>query len=761
MSDTSLVFNLVARDRTGTVMKKVADKFKALNSFTSKMAVSAGLQPAMAAIIVAAGGVSSAILGAASATGVFGLAVAAQKSSMEGVAARLTAYRAAVKEFGVGSKEAGEAQAAYVKQWSAVPRATANAGKAYSDLIAVYNEWSDATAKDTMPVITKGLRIAAKILPHLTPLVRGAAKVFNKLLDALGRKIDSAGFASFMKKFNAWALSGLKKVVDWIGDLALAARDFVTSDGFRKFMQYGKDNGPATAKLFKDLAQFVGDFVKSAKPVAGLSFKVLTIMASALNAIPLPVLKILVPFFLLLGPALKAYAAAQAIATIAMWAWNAAMSPWLLLLGGAALTIGLIIAAVAALGVGIYFLVKHWDTVWGGIKATLSAVWGWMKSVFNNVKNWFTVTLPAAARAVWRAITGAWNSIKSGLSTAWNWIKSNVLNPIKNFFTSTIPNAARNVKNAVVNAWNTIKDRVKSAAGAVITGVKNKFNDVVAYMKKFPGRIKSAMGNLGGLLLNAGKSVVRGFVNGIKAAFGWVKDTLGNLTSKLTSWKGPPSTDKKILKPAGEMVIDGFIKGMEGKYGEVAYSLKTLTAMIPKTVSKSFAEGAAILDMKKGGLTGAKGEALARILQGKSIFEDMSFKGMSGNLKKNNDAVADSFWSAVKEMKKAMKAGKKIYEDYSFKGMSSNMGYWNEAFMQVWGGKEGAKHFGDFGYQGAGAAPVSAKSVGYTAPQAQSQQVTIKFDKSGDKALDTLFDLMRDKVRVEYGGNVQQALGKG
>jgi len=63
--------------------------------------------------------------------------------------------------------------------------------------------------------------------------------------------------------------------------------------------------------------------------------------------------------------------AAQKIATAAQWAWNAAMT---------ANPIGLIVAAIAALGAGIYALVEHFDTVIKIIKQAWDALAFWKSS---------------------------------------------------------------------------------------------------------------------------------------------------------------------------------------------------------------------------------------------------------------------------------------------------------------------------------------------------------------------------------------------
>jgi phage-related protein len=84
----------------------------------------------------------------------------------------------------------------------------------------------------------------------------------------------------------------------------------------------------------------------------------------------------------------------------------------------------------------------------------------------------------------------------------------------------------------------------------------------------------------GGLLVAAGRALIQGFVHGIESMFDSVKHSLGNLTSKLTSWKGPPATDLMLLFSSGQLVIKGFQMGMESEYPAVKKSLKAFTEAI-------------------------------------------------------------------------------------------------------------------------------------------------------------------------------------
>ena len=179
----------------------------------------------------------------------------------------------------------------------------------------------------------------------------------------------------------------------------------------------------------------------------------------------------------------------------------------------------------------------NWSQAWNGIKQIGTGVWNYIKSAFSN----FGQLIVGIARAAWNllgsVISGGWNLIKSGASAAWNGIKS-----------------------------------------VVSTGV----NGVVNFVKNLPNNIKSIFSSAGSWLLSAGKNIIQGFINGLKSMFSSVKSTLGDLTSKLTSWKGPEPVDKVLLTPAGEMIMQGLIKGLESQYGAVKSSLQGLTEDLTK-----------------------------------------------------------------------------------------------------------------------------------------------------------------------------------
>ncbi len=86
-----------------------------------------------------------------------------------------------------------------------------------------------------------------------------------------------------------------------------------------------------------------------------------------------------------------------------------------------------IVAAIMLLAIGIYELVKHWNTVWGFIKRIALDVWHWL------VDTWHTT----------------WNAIKATVL----WIHTNIIKPIIDFFEKYFIAPIKFYLNILIDIW--------------------------------------------------------------------------------------------------------------------------------------------------------------------------------------------------------------------------------------------------------------------------------------------------------------------
>jgi cysteinyl-tRNA synthetase len=110
------------------------------------------------------------------------------------------------------------------------------------------------------------------------------------------------------------------------------------------------------------------------------------------------------------------------------------------------------------------------------------------------------------------------------------------------------------------------------------------------------------------VLLNAGKSLIQGLIDGITAKIGELRDKLQSVTKMIPDWKGPLDKDKVLLTPAGEALMEGLIAGIEKKKSKLQSVLEKITEHIKK-----------------------KQDALASLLDRRQSIVD-SFKGMASSV---------------------------------------------------------------------------------------------------------------------------------
>ena len=375
-----------------------------------------------------------------------------------------------------------------------------------------------------------GEKVGAAVVPVITELASKVNDWLGPRLDSLASWVTTTGvpaiqaFATTVK--DEW-IPRLQEVAQWVGDNVMP----IASD-FAGFL-----TGTLVPAVM-DVGQWLKDNAANIAPVAAA----IGVLVGAWKAWTF---------------ALQAWRTIQLLATAAQAAFNlvAAMNP-----------IGLIVIAIAAVVAGIAtFLATH-----EGARQKLAEIW-------ESIKTFFA---------------GALDGIKAGL----DWFAS-IPAKFSEWFEGAKAAASEKLS-ALVDFVTGIPGRIISAIGALggllaaaavqhfthlVNGAKNTVGNLLSFVRSIPGRILSTLGNLGSLLLNVGRQVIDGFVQGIKNSFNAVKNTLGDLTSKLTSWKGPADRDATLLTGAGQLVIEGFIHGLESRYARVRASLQGLTGMVADT----------------------------------------------------------------------------------------------------------------------------------------------------------------------------------
>jgi hypothetical protein len=183
------------------------------------------------------------------------------------------------------------------------------------------------------------------------------------------------------------------------------------------------------------------------------------------------------------------------------------------------------------------------------------------------IMNWDTIKTVTVA--VWNAI---WKFISDIVSAIARWIGDRIRD-IGNFF----------------GMLGAIPGKVAGWFGSVLSGAKRILGDLINWVKGLPGRILSSLGDLGRLLFNAGKKIIQGLWDGLKAIWNNVKDFVSGIGSWIADHKGPIEVDAVLLMPHGKSIMDGLAGGLEAGFeAEVKPRIIGMTDAIANTPLPAF-----------------------------------------------------------------------------------------------------------------------------------------------------------------------------
>lgn len=458
-----------------------------------------------------------------------------------------------------------------------------------------------AEAKDQ--VEATGIRIGTALLPAVTSLlkeimgiigpiaswIQGHQKLTVIIIGAvagLGLLVGTINLAVKAYKAVSGAISAVGNAIGKIVDLFSGASDATDANTVSTDANAASKDGLVASEEAATGATEANTIAADANSAGWIRSSLAAVGAAAK--------------FLILQTAELAVTVATKAWTAAQWLFNAAMD---------ANPIMLVVMAIAALAAGVIYAYEHFTA----FRQVVDAVFSWLKGAVTDVINF--------VRDHWQMIveiiTGPIVLVATLVEQHWDQIKAIFVRAVGDIisfltfwfvglplkFASWLASAAAAVGRGVADLlkwWIDLPIKIEEAIWGFMGGLADKFAswvggaaaataskgiDLLNWFIALPGKIVSALGDLSSTLWNAGVSLIEGFINGIGSMFGKVEDTLGNLASKLTDWKGPPAKDKILLTDNGKLVIQGLIAGFDQEIPQVQAKLQGLTASIQQTVT--------------------------------------------------------------------------------------------------------------------------------------------------------------------------------
>ncbi|MFD8970548.1 phage tail tape measure protein [Streptomyces sp. NPDC059568] len=405
-----------------------------------------------------------------------------------------------------------------------------------------------------------------------------AIGLFGTKFEDLGGAFDTMDPSKAAAKFGAF-----KGSIDAAGK-SISETDGVRVERFKRGLQQGIVNVlgsqviPALAQFGAWAQQNSGTLRILAGVVGGVLVPVLVLMGVSATVAGARV----VAGWVMSGAAATRSAATQVVAS------GRAVGGWIAQ-GGAAVAQGARVAGVWVMtgvraGAGAAVQVAAGARVVGGWVlmgvqsmiqgARMAAAW----VIAMGPIGWVIAAIVGLGLLIW----ANWDKIKKWTSQAWDWVWDKIKSVGVSIVTTVVGFVAR-----ALAAW----DRLKTSA-------INKAVQLVTWVRGLPGRIGSAIGDLGSLLLDKGKNVVQGLWNGIKSMGGWIegkilgwaKSTIPGPIAKALGIASP----SKVTAAQGRWIARGLVEGLTGSSKQVKAAAEKLADIVTNALKPGKKRSAAL-----------------------------------------------------------------------------------------------------------------------------------------------------------------------
>ena len=217
-----------------------------------------------------------------------------------------------------------------------------------------------------------------------------------------------------------------------------------------------------------------------------------------------------------------------------------------------------------------------WGAIWPIVKSIFQGAWtvitaaiqaGWIviKTAFQAGVGAVTLIWQVAWAVIKLVAQQAWALIRTVIKIGWDIIVG-LFTTALNLVTGRWGAAWNSIRNMFIQIWNAMRSFLQGSLTRMWNTIVSVWGSVVAFFRTVPGKILSAIGSLGTLLINTGKSVIGGLLNGILQALknigSWVKTNLVDpIVNAVKNFFGihSPST---VMAGIGGHLIGGLMRGI-------------------------------------------------------------------------------------------------------------------------------------------------------------------------------------------------------
>jgi phage-related protein len=218
----------------------------------------------------------------------------------------------------------------------------------------------------------------------------------------------------------------------------------------------------------------------------------------------------------------------------------------------------LIVAALAVLVVAFVELWKHcaafrdfWKDLWKDIEHVADEAWHFLGGVLKGVVQIFA---------------GAWDLVRDATRDLWEWLTAYI-------------RAEVGIVLDVVSWFSRLGGLFRGWWDDAVRAVEGAADTMIGFVRRLPGDILHALGDLGSLLWNAGKAVIEGLIHGIESAVGGLMSTVSSIGSDISgAFKSVMGifSPSRVFTEHGRDIVRGLVNGINAEGPSAISAIRNL-----------------------------------------------------------------------------------------------------------------------------------------------------------------------------------------
>lgn len=215
-----------------------------------------------------------------------------------------------------------------------------------------------------------------------------------------------------------------------------------------------------------------------------------------------------------------------------------------------------------------------WATIQVVFSTAMAVIQGVVSVALTAIRAWWDTwgsAVMALVKVAWAAIKATFQSTLSTIQAVVKLVMNQIQTVIKTVM-GVIQGVIKVITGAIKGDWSQVWNGIKQITSSILNGIKDTFSNVLSAAASIvSGKIDAIKGffkSIGDInLVDIGKNIIQGLINGVSSMIGAVGKAIGNVVStikdKVTGLLGIHSPSRWFRDEIGKMIPPGLAIGID------------------------------------------------------------------------------------------------------------------------------------------------------------------------------------------------------